>query len=227
MPQTDFRRDDEAPVEVETGPDAVAAVIWLHGLGADGHDFVPVVPELNLPDAPAVRFVFPHAPYRPVSVNNGYRMRAWYDLAVTEQGFWQCEAHLKEAQQAVTWLIRRENARGIPCSRIVLAGFSQGGAVALYAGLRFPERLAGIMALSAPAVDGFSGGPGPAADATPLFVAHGTGDTVVPFSHSRRTRDWLSALRRDVTWKEYPLGHGVSPAETADIADWLKRILGL
>jgi phospholipase/carboxylesterase len=220
-------RDDEAPVEVETGPDPVAAVIWLHGLGADGHDFEPVVPELRLPDSPAVRFVFPHAPVRPVTVNGGYRMRAWYDLAVTAQGFWQCEEHLQESRQLVDQLIRRENNRGIPCARLVLAGFSQGGAVALYAGLRHPARLAGIMALSAPAVDGYPGGIEPDPDGAPLFVAHGTDDTVVPFSHARRNCAWLAALGRRVTWREYRMGHGVIPAELADIGDWLTGILGL
>jgi phospholipase/carboxylesterase len=222
--------DSSPPVEIETGRHVTAAVIWLHGLGADGHDFEPIVPELKLPPSAALRFVFPHAPYRPVTINNGYVMRAWYDMALTGHGLWQNEAHLHEAGEAVAVLIRRENARGVPSSRIVLAGFSQGGAVVLHAGLGYSERLAGILALSAAPLPG--GGDlateSPAANQEiPVFLAHGNEDTVVPFTRAQETHQKLNQFGLPVEWHEYPLGHGVSTEEVADISRWLTRVLCL
>lgn len=222
--------DRTSPVEIETGRPVSAAVIWLHGLGADGHDFEPIVPELRLPPNAAVRFVFPHAPYRPVTLNNGYVMRAWYDMALAGDGFWQNEDHLREADQTVATLIRRENARGVPSARIVLAGFSQGGAVALHTGLCYPERLAGILALSAaplPAGKDATDFQPKANRATPVFLAHGSGDSIVPFAQASETRHRLARHVQTVEWHEYPMGHGVSAEELGDISDWLTRVLCL
>jgi phospholipase/carboxylesterase len=221
----------EPPVEIETGRPAVASVIWLHGLGADGHDFEPIVPELELPPSAAVRFVFPHAPYRPVTINNGYVMRAWYDMALTGQGYRLNEKHLREAGRTLTALIRRENDRGVPSARIVLAGFSQGGAVVLNTGLDYSEQLAGILALSAapfpPGNDTSEGRP-QANRTTPVFLAHGIEDTVVPFVLAQEARHRLAARgQRAVEWREYPMGHGVSAEEIRDISVWLTRVLCL
>jgi phospholipase/carboxylesterase len=222
--------DLSPPVEIETGRHVTAAVIWLHGLGADGHDFEPIVPELKLPSSAAIRFVFPHAPYRPVTINNGYVMRAWYDMALTERGLWQNEAHLREAGEVVAALIRRENTRGVPGERIVLAGFSQGGAVVLQAGLGYPERLAGILALSAAPLPGgldLANESPVANQGIPVFLAHGIEDTVVPFARAQETRQKLNQLGLPMEWHEYPLGHGVSTEELADISRWLTRVLCL
>ena len=168
-------------VEVETGRNPAASVIWLHGLGADGHDFEPIVPELVSPGERALRFVFPHAPVRPVTLNNGYPMRAWYDIAALDRGAPQDEAGIRASQARIGELIRRENERGVATQHIVLAGFSQGGAMALYGGTRYPERLAGIMGLScylllAPTLAAERAA---ANQATPVFLAHGSQDPVV------------------------------------------------
>src|SRR3990172_8626209 len=146
----DARSRDEPAIEVETGSEPSASVIWLHGLGADGHDFEAIIPELRLPPEPVLRFVFPHAPYRPVTINNGYVMRAWYDIAMSERGFEQNHEHIHESEKLLQAVIEKEIRRGIACENVVLAGFSQGGGIALHTGLRYPETLAGIMALSAP-----------------------------------------------------------------------------
>lgn len=199
----------------------------MHGLGADGHDFEGLVPELGLPAELAVRFVFPHAPYRPVTLNAGYVMRAWYDIAMGKQGLAQDVSHIEESEKTVAGLIRRENTRGIRANRIVLAGFSQGGVIALTAGLRHPEPLAGILALSAPlaGVEGLAGQVHPANVATPIFLAHGRQDPLVPFALGERVRQVLRDRGLPVEWHEYQMAHSVCLEEVHDMAVWLGRVL--
>ena len=211
-------------LEIETGPSPRAAVIWLHGLGADGHDFEPIVPELGMPAAPAVRFVFPHAPLQPVAINRGAVMRAWYD--VTGDGRQDAEG-IRASQVRVEALIARERARGIAARSIVLAGFSQGGAMALQTGLRHPERLAGILALSAylPLPETLEREASQASRDVPIFMAHGTQDPVIPLSWAMRSRDRLIALGYAVEWHEYPMPHSVCAEEIADIGRWLRAVL--
>lgn len=218
---------NETPVVIETGHAPAASILWLHGLGADGHDFEPIVPELRLPKSVPLRFVFPHAPYRPVTVNGGYEMRAWYDIAIDARGFHQNEAHIREAERYLLGLIWEERARGIDSNRIVLAGFSQGAAMALHTGLRYSEPLAGIMALSMPI-------PLPeriAAErraenaSTPVFLAHGTADPVVPFAMGEAAHRLLAGLGQPVEWHSYDMEHSVVPREIADIRAWLLRVL--
>lgn len=217
----------DPPIEIETAPQPVASVIWLHGLGADGQDFVPIVQELNLSQFPGLRFVFPHAPYRPVTINGGHVMRAWYDIGVNERGFFQNLDHLRESEAMVQALIRRENERGIAPARVVLAGFSQGGAVVLHAGLRFTQSLAGILVLSAPVpqVAELVIAADPANAATPVFQAHGTGDDVVPFSQAENTRATLQHGGVPLEWHAYPMAHSVCAQELRDIVRWLRRVL--
>ena len=211
-------------IQIETGALPRATIIWLHGLGADGHDFEPIVPELGMPAAPAVRFVFPHAPVQPVTINGGARMRAWYD--VTNDGR-QDAAGIRGSQTRVEALIARERARGIAPGAMVLAGFSQGGAIALQTGLRYPERLAGILALSTylPLPDTLKQEASQANRDVPIFMAHGTQDPVIPLSWAARSRDSLTALGYAVEWHEYPMPHSVCAEEIADISRWLRRIL--
>jgi phospholipase/carboxylesterase len=217
----------EAPVELETGAAPTASIIWLHGLGADGHDFVPIVPELVPAAGLAVRFVFPHAPYRPVTLNAGYVMRAWYDIVAINRTAQQDAAGIRASEKTLHALIQRELERGISAKRIVLAGFSQGGAVALYAGLRFPQRLGGILALSTylPLLDTVSTERHPANADVPIFMAHGTEDTVVPFSLGQVSYKLMKALGLPIIWHSYPMGHSVSPQEITDIGKWLQEIL--
>jgi phospholipase/carboxylesterase len=201
-------------------------VIWLHGLGADGHDFEPLVPMLGLPRRLAARFVFPHAPERPVTINMGMRMRAWYDIA--ELGGRSEDADgIRASQGLLEALIARERARGIEARRIVLAGFSQGGAIALQTGLRHPERLAGIMALSTwlPLAATLEVERSAANLDVPLFLAHGLNDEMVGIERALRSRDALEALGYAVEYHEYPMGHAVCPEEVAAIAAWLARTL--
>jgi phospholipase/carboxylesterase len=205
-------------------------VIWLHGLGADGSDFAPIVPELDLGGVGAVRFVFPHAPMRPVTINNGYVMRAWYDVAFGDlEGRTRRadEAGVRASQAEVEGLVAREKARGIAARRIVLAGFSQGGAVALVAGLRHPERLAGVMALSTYLVlaESLAAEASPANADVPVFYAHGTHDPVIPIELARASRERLVGLGYAVQWHEYPMQHSVCPEEIAAISGWLQRAL--
>ena len=211
-------------IEIDTGSSPRAAVIWLHGLGADGHDFEPIVPELGMPAAPAVRFVFPHAPLQPVTINGGAVMRAWYD--VTGEGR-QDGAGVRASQARVDALVARERARGIAARSIVLAGFSQGGAMALQAGLRHPERLAGIVALSAylPLPESVADEVSQANRDVPIFMAHGTQDPVIPLSWATRSRDRLNALGYTIDWREYPMPHSVCAEEIADIGRWLCTVL--
>ena len=204
---------------------ATASVIWLHGLGADGHDFVPIVPELKLPANPGIRFVFPHAAVRAVTLNMGMRMRAWYDI-VQLGGGREDEAGIRASQQQLEGLIERERARGISPQRVVLAGFSQGGAIALQTALRFGERLAGVLALSTylplAALDAERNA---AAREMPILMAHGTHDPMIAIEHARRSRDLLMGLGYKVDWREYPMPHSVCAQEIADIAAWLTQVL--
>lgn len=213
-------------IELETGPAPTATVVWLHGLGADGSDFVPVVDELDLPGA-AIRFVFPHAPTMPVTINGGMVMRAWYDVLSADLERRADERGVRASQRLVEALLEREKARGMPAARIVLAGFSQGGAIALQAGLRHPERLAGVMALSCyvPLAASLEAERSEAARGTPIFLAHGTHDEIVPVGAGRRSRDLLAGLGYDVAWHEYPMPHSVSIEEIGDIGAWLRRVL--
>ena len=214
-------------VEVETGRNPDAAVIWLHGLGANGHDFEPIVPQLALPQERALRFVFPHAPMRPVTLNNGYAMRAWYDIAALNRAAAEDERGIRASQVAIEALIRRENARGIASERIVLAGFSQGGAMALFAGTRHGQRLAGIMGLSCYLVLSarLLAERNPANDATPIFLAHGSQDPVVAPDLGAEARRQLEAAGYAVEWHAYSMPHAVCPQEVLDIAVWLRRVL--
>jgi phospholipase/carboxylesterase len=214
-------------IEVQTGPNPTGAIIWMHGLGADGHDFEPIVPELVRPGERALRFVFPNAPVRPVTLNRGYPMRAWYDIVGLERRAAQDEAGIRGSHAAIEALIRRENERGIASSRIALAGFSQGGAMALYSGTRYAEKLAGIMGLSCYMLleSRFGAERVPANQATPIFLAHGTQDQVVSPALGEQTRRLLEAEKYPVEWHDYPMGHSVCPQEIIDIAAWLRQIL--
>ncbi len=214
-------------IEIETGPNPAASVIWLHGLGADGADFLPIVDELELPPV-AIRFVFPHAPMQPVTINGGYVMRAWYDIVSSDLGRREDERGVRASQRLVESLIADEAARGASAARIVLAGFSQGGAIALQTGLRHPERLAGILALSCyvPVAHTLAAEVHGANREVPVFMAHGTQDPIVPLSHARRSRELLEELGYRVEWHEYPMPHSVSPEELVHIGAWLRRVLG-
>jgi len=214
-------------VEVETGRAPTASVIWLHGLGADGHDFEPIVPQLVAPGERALRFVFPHAPVRPVTLNGGYAMRAWYDIVAIDRRTTEDEHGIRASRTLVDALIARENARGIASERIVLAGFSQGGAMAIFAGTRYPQRLAGIMGLSCYLVlAGRLAAERVAANqGTPIFLAHGSEDPVVAPVLGEQARRTLTESGYDVEWHSYSMPHSVCPQEVADIAAWLRRLL--
>jgi phospholipase/carboxylesterase len=214
-------------VEIETGRNPQSAVIWLHGLGADGHDFEPIVPELVRPAERPVRFVFPHAPMRPVTLNGGYAMRAWYDIIALDRRAAEDQQGIRASQTLITELIRRENARGISTERIVLAGFSQGGAMALFCGTRYPERLAGIIGLSCYQLLAarFDAERLPANQATPIFVAHGLQDQVVIPALGEAACRQLQGAGYAVEWHAYSMPHAVCPQEVVDIATWLRRVL--
>jgi len=213
-------------IEIETKRKPSHAVIWLHGLGADGNDFVPVVKELKLPPL-GIRFVFPHAPMRPVTINGGFVMRAWYDIAYQELAFKEDERGLRESQKLIEELIVRENTRGIPSSRVVLAGFSQGGVLALQTGLRQSKPLAGLMALSSylPMSPMIEVERNAASNSVPIFMGHGITDNIVPLALGRMSRDTLIKLGYEVDWHQYTMPHSVCPEELADIGVWLKRVL--
>jgi phospholipase/carboxylesterase len=209
-------------VEINTGPDPKAAVIWLHGLGADGHDFEPIVPELELPRP--VRFVFPHAPVRPVTINQGMRMRAWYDVFQLGGGP-EDEAGIRASQKLLEDMIAAEKKRGL--SKIVLAGFSQGGAIVLQTALRHPERLAGVLALSTylPLHATLVAERSDASRDLPIFMAHGQYDDLIPLHRAEESRQALEHLGYKVQWKTYPMPHSVCPQEIADISDFLLGIV--
>ena len=214
-------------IEAVSGEQPTATILILHGLGADGNDFVPVAEELQLDRVGPVRFLFPHAPVMPVTINNGYRMRAWYDIVAFDADAPQDEAGLRKSQQLVEALIAREVQRGIPPERIVLAGFSQGCAMALLTGLRHPQRLAGIVGLSGylPIASKTAAERNAANQDTPIFLAHGTQDEVVSFDRAEASRDALLALGYNVEWHEYPMGHSVSPQEIRELDAFLVRVL--
>ena len=215
-------------IQVDTGPNPTASVIWLHGLGASGDDFVPIVRELDLTGLPAIRFVFPHAPTMPVTVNNGYVMRAWYDIIGADISRREDEKGLRASQAMVEQLIAQEKARGVPAERIVLAGFSQGCAMTLQTGLRHHERLAGLMCLSGyvPLHTTIAAERHAANQDTPIFLAHGRGDQVIPIIRAEQTRDLLKSLGYDVEWHEYMMPHSDCQEEVDDIGAWLRRVLG-
>jgi phospholipase/carboxylesterase len=213
-------------VERETGPSPQWTVIWLHGLGADGHDFVPFVPELVDRAWPAIRFVFPHAPVRAVTINNGMRMRAWYDIVDFNLANRADRQGVEESVVQVEALIAREGERGVPPERIVLAGFSQGGAVTLAAGLRRTTPLAGLVALSTYLTTVPTEVDVPdAARRQPVFLAHGTHDPVVPFAAGQQSAHVLGGLGLDVDWHAYPMAHQVCAEQVADLRAWFARRL--
>ncbi|HYS57967.1 MAG TPA: alpha/beta hydrolase [Burkholderiales bacterium] len=215
-----------AAIEIETGKNPTASIIWLHGLGADGNDFAPIVPELRLPKT-AIRFVFPHAPVRPVTINGGMRMRAWYDITDGANRR-EDERGVRASQALIETLIDREKERGTKEERLVLAGFSQGGAIALHTGLRHPESLAGVIALSTyvPVGEKLSAEASTANRDVPIFMAHGTYDPVIPLDRAEQSRRLLESLGYPVKWHEYGMPHSVCPEELADIGAWLGKVLG-
>jgi phospholipase/carboxylesterase len=214
-------------IEIETAPNPNAAVIWLHGLGADCHDFEPLVPEIVPRRERAWRFVFPNAPVRPVTINGGMSMRAWYDILGFDRLAAEDTAGFRDTDARVRELIGKQIERGIPAARIVLAGFSQGGAVSLYTGLRYPERLAGLLALSCylPLAGTLAAERAPANAGAPIFMAHGLEDGVLPIGMGLESREKLKALGFAVEWHQYRMAHSVCQPEVADIREFLLRVL--
>ena len=214
-------------VEHETGPAPTHSVIWLHGLGADGHDFAPIVPELRLPAGKAVRFIFPHATIQPVTINGGMAMRSWYDILTPQLVKREDETGIRVSEQAILALIAREIARGVPSANIVLAGFSQGCAMTLHTGIRVPFKLAGLMGLSGylPLGDLAQAEHQSANLDTPVFLAHGTYDPVVAPERAETSRAKLQELGYKVQWHTYPMPHSVCPEEISDISQFLQSVL--
>jgi len=214
-------------VEFNPSTPAQAAVIWLHGLGADGHDFEPIAPLLQSQLTVPTRFVFPHAPHRPITINGGYSMRAWYDIAALDLSHTEDADGIYASARQLHALIQREIDNGIAARRIVLAGFSQGGAIALHTGLRYPHRLAGILALSTylPLVATLSEERDPANFETPIFMAHGDEDTIVLLAHASVSKQYLQELGYTLEWHSYRMPHSICDAEVADISAWLGRVL--
>lgn len=214
------------PVEVNTQNKCDASVIWLHGLGADGHDFEPVAHALNLP---SVRFIMPNAPYRAVTINNGHEMPAWYDIFAFNQNAHEDEAGIKASQQIVETLITQEIAHGIKPERIVIAGFSQGGAIALHTALRHHQRLAGVLALSTylPLKTNLEAEANPVNRNIPIFMAHGTHDEVISMATNSQSRHLLTQYYSKLEWHEYAMGHSVTNDEIADIRRFLCKILNI
>jgi len=213
-------------LELETGAAPKAAVIWLHGLGADGHDFEPVVPMLGLPAGLPLRFVFPHAPVRPVTINMGMAMRAWYDILQLGGGPEDADG-IRSSQLLLEGLIAREVERGVEAQKIVLAGFSQGGAIVLQTGLRYGKRLAGLLALSTylPLAKTLPDERERANFDVPVFMAHGSLDDLIPVSRAEASRDALQAIGYRIEWHTYPMGHAVCPEEIDAVGKWLARVL--
>ena len=214
-------------IELVTGDNPNASVIWLHGLGADGHDFEALVPELKLPAELAIRFIFPHAPYRPITLNNGYVMRGWYDIKSLEFGVDEDESAIEESSQALNELINDEITRGIQPERIILAGFSQGGAIVLHTALRSQHKLAGPMALSTyvPLPDSLASEASPSNKNMPLFMAHGLQDDIVNYQYGAQSRMLLVNQGYPVDWHDYPMSHSVCLEEITDIRHWLVKLL--
>ena len=215
-------------IELVTGADPQGTVVWLHGLGADGWDFVPIVRELPLPESLALRFIFPHAPVRPVTINNGHEMRAWYDIGQGDIARVPDEAGIRDSQAAIERLIARERSRGVADEKIMLAGFSQGGAIALQTGLRHRERLAGIVALSTylPLEDSLEAEASGANRATPIFMGHGTQDPVIPLALAQASQRALHARGYDVQWHTWPMPHSVCAEEVEALGEFLTRAYG-
>jgi phospholipase/carboxylesterase len=215
-------------VELATGAHPRGTVIWMHGLGADGWDFVPLVRELPLPGDLALRFIFPHAPVRPVTINNGFEMRAWYDIAMNDIARLPDEKGIRESQHQVEQLIARERERGVDSRHIVLAGFSQGGAIALQAGLRHSQRLGGIMALSTYLTlqESLEAEGAPANRSTPIFMAHGTQDPIVPLQLAESSAEALRRAGYEVEWHTWPMPHSVCAEEVQAAAGFLERVYG-
>ena len=209
---------------VETGPNPGGSVVWLHGLGADGHDFEPIVPHLGIQTP--LRFVFPHAPVRPITLNGGMSMRAWYDIVDLNRNAAQDESGISLSSEQAIALMSNEFSKGIPWEKIVLAGFSQGGAIALYTLPRLNHKLAGVMALSSymPVPQKFQQERLPTNDSTPVFMAHGQMDQVLPHEMGKESYDLLVAAGYSVSWYSYPMAHNVSPEEIVDIREWLARV---
>ena len=216
-------------VEIESGPNPTSAVIWLHGLGADGNDFAAVVPQLQLSGCQAIRFIFPHAPIMPVTINGGYEMPAWYDIFGANLLSQQDAVGIKRSEHAIAALIDRELDRGILLQNVVLAGFSQGCAMALHTGLRFKQKLAGIVALSGylPLANSLAHERSQANANTPIFMAHGTHDPVVVMDRGEVSKNTLIALGYSVQWRTYAMAHSVHPEELADISKFLKEVLAV
>ncbi|MFW2403837.1 MAG: alpha/beta hydrolase [Gammaproteobacteria bacterium] len=214
-------------IELETGPNPAAAVIWMHGLGADAHDFEPVIPILDFGPSRPVRYVFPNAPVRPVTLNGGMAMRAWYDLISMDRNAPEDEAGIRDSAVGIDALIEREVERGIASSQIVMAGFSQGGAMALFTALRYAQPLAGILALSTylPLAAAVFQERTDANARLPIFMGHGVVDDVVPINFARNSRKRLTQLGHEVEWREYPMPHSVSPDELLHIKAFLDRVL--
>ena len=214
-------------VTVETGPNPAFSIIWMHGLGADGHDFEPMVPELVDDAMPAIRFIFPHAPVRPVTINNGYQMRAWYDIIAIDRRSAEDAKGIAESAAAIGALIEVENARGVATGRIAIAGFSQGGAMALYTTTRYPQKLAGAVALSCylPLSRELESARNPANQKTPIFMAHGVMDPVVPLHLADESRQLLQSSGYDVEWHTYPMPHSLCEPEATDLRAFLRKIL--
>jgi phospholipase/carboxylesterase len=212
-------------ITFDTGPAPLHSIIWLHGLGADGHDFLPIADELNLPVA--VRYIFPHAPEQPVTINGGYIMRSWYDIVATDIGSKQDAAGIRAAQAEIEKIIAQERTRGVAAKNIFLAGFSQGGAVVLHTGLRHSEPLGGILALSTylPLAETFLDEVSAPAKSTPIFMAHGHDDAIVPYALGKLSVEKLTQQGCQVTWCEYDMQHSVCPAEIRDIQIWLTQQL--
>ena len=214
-------------VEIATGDHPEASVIWMHGLGADGNDFVPIVRELDLSECPEIRFVFPHAETMPVTINNGYVMRAWYDILGMDLVRREDEVGLRKSQQQIEQLIAREIERGIPAERIILAGFSQGCAMTLQTGLRYSKKLAGMLCLSGylPLADKLPAERSDANFSTPIFMAHGRVDPVVQIARAETSRDFLKSLGYAIEWKDYSMPHSVCEEEIDDIGQVITRWL--
>jgi phospholipase/carboxylesterase len=214
-------------IVMETAPNPTVAIIWMHGLGADGSDFAAMPRELDLTGLPAIRFVFPHANTMPVTINGGYVMRAWYDILGTDLAKREDEAGLRASQRQVEALIEREKARGIPANRIILAGFSQGCAMTLQTGLRHAEKLAGLMCLSGyvPLSATVPTERSKESLATPIFMVHGQQDGVIPIARATASRDLLASMGYQIEWHDYMMQHSLCMEELGDISAWLKKVL--
>jgi len=214
-------------IVTEINAPITASVIWLHGLGADGHDFAGITSQLQLPKSLGIRFIFPHAPVRSITLNRGFAMRAWFDIYSLNNLNQEDQAGIQLSEQAISQLLQQQQIAGVPAARIILAGFSQGGAMALYTGLRYPERLGGILGLSTylPLLPQFSSQAHEANRQTPIFLAHGDQDDILPLELGETTRNYLQQAGYSVEWRQYPMAHEVCLPEIADISRWLTNIL--